>query len=97
MDSSHVPLIESSCTAGYRSPLWICAACDGEPVLVHRQHGKAISEKKIFAIPGIHYFDAHRLDALLLDAPELQLRRGPAISQNVMPSKILLRRRTFHD
>ena len=95
MDSSHVPLIESSCTAGYRSPLWICAAYDGEPVLVHRQRGtvlyfhQAISEKKIFAIPGIHYFDAHRLDALLLDAPDLQLRRGPAISQNVMPSKIL--------
>ena len=32
-----------------------------------------ISEKKIIAIPGIHYFDAHRLDALLLNAPELQL------------------------
>jgi hypothetical protein len=64
---------------GYRSPLWICAAYDGEPVLVHRQRGtvlyfhQAISEKKILAIPGIHYFDAHRLDALLLDAPELQL------------------------
>ena len=63
---------------GYRSPLWICAAYDGEPVLVHRQRGtvlyfhQAISEKKILAIPGIHYFDAHRLDALLLDAPELQ-------------------------
>ena len=64
---------------GYRSPLWICAAYDGEPVLVHRQRGtvlyfhQATSEKKIIAIPGIHYFDAHRLDALLLNAPELQL------------------------
>ena len=64
---------------GYRSPLWICAAYDGDPVLVHRQRGtvlyfhQAISEKKIIAIPGIHYFDAHRLDALLLTAPELQL------------------------
>ena len=63
---------------GYRSPLWICAAY-GDPVLVHRQRGtvlyfhQAISEKKIIAIPGIHYFDAHRLDALLLNAPELQL------------------------
>ena len=48
-------------------------------MLVHRQRGtvlyfhQAISEKKIIAIPGIHYFDAHRLDALLLNAPELQL------------------------
>ena len=43
---------------------------------VHRQRGtvlyfhQAISEKKIIAIPGIHYFDAHRLDALLLNAPD---------------------------
>ena len=64
---------------GYRSPLWICAAYDGDPVLVHRQRGtrlyfhQAIYEKKIIAIPGIHYFDAHRLEALLLTAPELQL------------------------
>ena len=64
---------------GYRSPLWICAAYDGVPVLVHRQRGtrlyfhQAIHEKKIIAIPGIHYFDAHRLEALLLTAPELQL------------------------
>ena len=29
--------------------------------------------KKIIAIPGIHYFDAHRLEALLLTAPQLQL------------------------
>ena len=48
-------------------------------MLVHRQSGtvlyfhQAISEKKIIAIPGIHDFDAHRLDALLLNAPELQL------------------------
>ena len=64
---------------GYRSPLWICAAYDGVPVLVHKQRGtrlyfhQAIHEKKIIAIPGIHYFDAHRLEALLLNAPELQL------------------------
>ena len=39
----------------------------------------ATHEKKIIAIPGIHYFDAHRLEALLLTAPELQLypRAGP--------------------
>ena len=33
----------------------------------------ATHEKKIIAIPGIHYFDAHRLEALLLTASELQL------------------------
>ena len=64
---------------GHRSSLWICAACDGDPVVVHWQRGtrlyfhQAIYEKKIIAIPGIHYFDAHRLEALLLTAPELQL------------------------
>ena len=64
---------------GYRSPLWLCASYDGDPVLVHRQRGttvyfhQAIHNKKIIAIPGIHYFDAHRLDALLLNSPELQL------------------------
>ena len=48
-------------------------------MLVHRQRGttvyfhQAIHNKKIIAIPGIHYFDAHRLDALLLNSPELQL------------------------
>ena len=83
LDSSHAPLIREFlygyAADGYRSPLWICAAYDGEPVLVHRQRGtvlyfhQATSEKKIIAIPGIHYFDAHRLDALLLNAPELQL------------------------
>ena len=27
---------------GYRSPLWICAAYDGDPVLVHRQRGTVL-------------------------------------------------------
>ena len=64
---------------GYRSPLWLCASYDGDPVLVHRQRGttvyfhQAIHDKKIIAIPGIHYFDAHRLKALLLQSPALQL------------------------
>ena len=59
--------------------LWLCASYDGDPVLVHRQRGtrvyfhQAIHDKKIIAIPGIHYSDAHRLQALLLNAPELQL------------------------
>jgi hypothetical protein len=50
---------------------------------------QATSEKKITAIPGIHYFDAHRLDALLLTGPELQLylRAGnlPEPEEQAMP------------
>ena len=34
---------------------------------------QAIHDKKIIAIPGIHYFDAHQPEALLLTASELQL------------------------
>ena len=48
-------------------------------VLVHRQRvtkvffHQALQDRKLLAIPGIHYFDAHRLRAHLLQAPELQL------------------------
>ena len=64
---------------GYRSPLWLCASHNGCPVLVHRQRGtkvffhQALQDRKLFVIPGIHYFDAHRLRAHLLQAQELQL------------------------
>ena len=64
---------------GYRSPLWLCASHNGYPVLVHRQWGtkvffhQALQDRKLFVIPGIHYFDAHRLRAHLLQAQELQL------------------------
>ena len=60
---------------GYRSPLWLCASHNGNPVLVHRQRGtriffhQALHDRKLIALPGIHYFDA----ALLTQAPELQL------------------------
>ena len=66
---------------GYRSPLWLCAAYDGWPVLVHRQRAtalyfhKALQDHKIFAIPGIHFFDAHRLHPQLL--PTLERHFGP--------------------
>ena len=52
---------------------------NGNPVLVHRQRGtkvffhQALQDRKLLAIPGIHYFDAHRLRAHLLQASELQL------------------------
>ena len=63
---------------GYRSPLWLYASHNGNPVLVHRRGTKvffhqALQDRKLLAIPGIHYFDAHRLRAHLLQAPELQL------------------------
>ena len=41
----------------------------GTKVYFHR----AIHEKRIRAIPGVHFFDAHRLEAQLLSAPELQI------------------------
>lgn len=64
---------------GYRSPLWLCASYNGSPVLVHRLRGtkvfyhQALKDRRLLAIPGIHYFDAHRLEPLLLQAPALQL------------------------
>ena len=75
-------------------PIWICcgwiplatrlcAFHNGNPVLVHRQRGtkvfhQALQDRRLLAIPDIHYFDAHRLRAHrlrahLLQAPELQL------------------------
>ena len=64
---------------GYRSPLWLCASYNGSPVLVHRLRGskmyfhQATKDRRILLIPGIHYFDAHRLQPLLLQAPALQV------------------------
>ena len=60
----------------YRSPLWLCAAYEGSPVLVHRQRAtkvifhKAVQERRLLVLPGIHYFDAHRLQPELLAALE---------------------------
>ena len=50
---------------GYRSPFWLCASRNGSH--------QALQDRKLLAIPGIHYFDAHRLRAHLLQASELQL------------------------
>ena len=70
---------------GYRSPLWLCASHNGSPVLVHRLRGskiyfhQATKDRRILLIPGIHYFDAHQLQPLLLQASALQihLRASP--------------------
>ena len=57
----------------------LCASHNGYPVLFHRQRGnkvffhQALQDRKLLAIPCIHYFDAHRLRAHLLQASEIQL------------------------
>jgi len=64
---------------GYRSLLWLCASHNGSPVLVHGLRGskmyfhQATKDRRILLIPCIHYFDAHRLQPLLLQAPALQV------------------------
>ena len=67
---------------GYRSPLWLCAAYNGSPALVHRHRGHkvffhvGIQDRQLVAIPGIHYFDAHRLQPELLDTLDRQIDPG---------------------
>ena len=45
---------------GYRSPLWLCAAYNGSPALVHRHRGHkvffhvGIQDRQLVVIPGIH-------------------------------------------
>ena len=59
--------------------MWLCVSYNGSPVLVHRLRGnkihfhQAIKDRRILIIPGIHYFDAHRLQPQLLQAPALQI------------------------
>ena len=42
---------------------------------------QATKDRRILLIPGIHYFDAHRLQPLLLQAPALQIhmRESPLV------------------
>jgi len=42
---------------------------------------QATKDRRILLIPGIHYFDAHRLQPLLLQAPALQVhvRESPLV------------------
>ena len=42
---------------------------------------QATKDRRILLIPGIHYFDAHRLQPLLLQAPALQvhMRESPLV------------------
>ena len=83
---------------GYRSPLWLSASHNGNPVLVHRQRGtkvffhQALQDRKLLAIPGIHYFDAHRLRAhcyrLRSSNCILALATSQALKEQEMQSKI---------
>ena len=67
------------CRDGYRSSLWLCVSYNGSPVLVHRLRGdkihfhQAIKDRRTLIIRDIHYFDAHRLQPQLLQAPALQI------------------------
>ena len=66
-------------TDGHRSPLWLCAAYNGSPALVHARSGykiffhAGIQDRQLVVIPGIHYFDAHRLNSELVSALERQI------------------------
>ena len=57
----------------------VCAAYNGSPALVHRHRGHkvffhvGVQDRKLVAIPGIHYFDAHRLQPDLLDTLDRQI------------------------
>ena len=82
---------------GYRSLLWICAAymelrsyCTGN--VAQGSISSGYSRENIIAIPGIHYFDAHRLEALLLTAFSFnpahaipQNRKGQATQWRILP------------
>ena len=52
---------------------------------------QALKDRKLFVIPGIHYFDAHRLRAHLLQAQELQQVISQVLTEPEIQSKILHR------
>ena len=68
-------------TDGYRSPLWLCAAYNGSPALVHARSGhkiffhSGIQDRQLVVIPGIYYFDAHRLNPELASSLDLPIDR----------------------
>ena len=67
--------------------------------IVHRQRGtkvffhQALQDRKLFAIPDIHYFDAHRLRAHLLQAQELQRVTSQVLKEREIQSKMLHRKK----
>lgn len=60
----------------YRSPLWLCAVCEGHNVLIHRTRGyrigfaRAIQEHQIKVLAGIHLFDAWQLRPCYSELPD---------------------------
>ena len=75
-------------TDGYRSPLWLCAAFEGSPTLVHARSGYRVSfhpgvhARQLVVLPGIHYFDAHRLHPELAADLNLPMERRPQAVAN---------------
>ena len=75
-------------TDGYRSPLWLCAAFEGSPTLVHARSGYRVSfhpgvhARQLVVLPGIHYFDAHRLHPELAAKLDLPMERRPQAVAN---------------
>ena len=82
---------------GYRSPLWLCASHNGYPVLVQRGtkvfFHQALQDRKLFVIPGIHYFDAHRLTCCKLRSSNYTLEQviSQVLTEPEIQSKILHR------
>ena len=70
-------------TDGYRSPLWLCAAFNGSPTLVHARSGYRVSfhpgvhARQLVVLSGIHYFDAHRLLPEMATRLDLPMERRP--------------------
>ena len=70
-------------TDGYRSPLWLCAAFNGSPTLVHARSGYKVSfhsgvhARQLVVLSGIHYFDAHRLLPEMANRLDLPMERRP--------------------
>ena len=70
-------------TDGYRSPLWLCAAFNGSPTLVHARSGYRVSfhpgihARQLVVLSGTHYFDAHRLLLDLAARLDLPMERRP--------------------
>ena len=76
-------------TDGYRSPLWLslwlCAAFNGSPALVHARSGhkiffhSGIQDRQLVVLSGIHYFDARRLTPELANSVDLPIDRRSKI------------------
>ena len=72
---------------GYRSALWLCAAFEGSPTLVHARSGFRLSfhhgvqARQLVVLSGIHYYDAHRMHPSLAAQLDMPMeRRSQAVA-----------------